>query len=188
MTLLPVPAGPPIETMPTARVGQELDGDALLGGPTVQIEQRAVAPHEVDALVVAHTTERGLRPGRAGDQRDARVAGQIARLDEIHDPLGEQLVDGLAVDFELDVPAPGRVAVGELVAVFVGVEANDARLQPQREVLGHDRDEVALVGEVLGDGEDAVVVVVRRERRGQSGRVLVVQLDPQRTAGRVDDE
>ncbi len=76
--------------------------------------------------------------------------------------------------------------LGELVAVLVGVEADDRRLEPQRQVLGDDGDGVALGGQVPGDGEDAVVVVVGGERRRQARRVGVVELDPQRAAVLVD--
>ena len=78
------------------------------------------------------------------------------------------------------------VSLGELVAVLVGVEADDARLQPQRQVLRDDDDAVALVGQVLRDGEDAVVVVLADQRGGQAGRVHVVELDAQRAAERCD--
>ena len=86
-----------------------------------------------------------------------------------------------AVDLELDEAGPGRVG-GELVAVLVGVEADDARLQAQRQVLGDHGDVVALEAQVVGHGEDAVVVVVGRQRRRQAVGALVVQLDPQRAA------
>ena len=181
MTLLPVPAGPPIDTMPTRRIGEQIDGDALLGGPAVQVEQRAVASDEVHALVVADASQRGLRSGRAGNERDARVARQVARLAQVDESLGEQFVDGVAVDVELDEAVPARVP-GQLVAVLVGVESDDAGLEPQRQVLGDDGDVVSFVGQVLGDGEDPVVVVVRRQRGREPGGVLMVQLDPQRAA------
>ena len=154
----------------------------------MQIEQRAVAAHEVNALVVAHPPERRLRPGRARDQRDTGVARKVPRLDEVDDPFREQLVDGVAVDLELDEATPARIAGGQLVAVLVGVETDDARLQPQRKIFGDDGDGVALVGQVLRHGEDAMVVVVRRERGRQSGGVLMVQLDAQRAARGIGDE
>ena len=58
----------------------------------------------------------------------------------------------------------------QLVAVLVGVESDDAGLEPQRQVLGDDGDLVSFVGQVLGDGEDPVVVVVRRHRGRERGR------------------
>ena len=98
----------------------------------MQVEQRSVATHEVDALVVVHPSERGLRSRGAGHECDARVARKLARLDEIDDAFGEELVDRVTVDFELDEPRPTAVTGGELIAVFVGVEADDARLEPER--------------------------------------------------------
>jgi hypothetical protein len=93
----------------------------------------------------------------------------------------EELVDGRAVDLERGHPRPPRVA-GELVAVLLGVEIDDRRLQPQWEVLGDDTDGEVLVGEVLGHGQDAVVVGVTGERRRERRRVLVVELHPERPA------
>ena len=50
-------------------VGQQVDGDALLGGPAAHVEQRAVAADQVDPLVVVDPPEGRLA---AGVQRDAR--------------------------------------------------------------------------------------------------------------------
>ena len=62
-------------------------------------------------------------------------------------------------DVELDEAGPAGVG-GELVAVLVGVEADDAGLQPQRQVLGDHDDVVALARQAERHGEDAVVVGV----------------------------
>ena len=70
-TLLPVPAGPPMDDDADRRVGEQVEGDALLGRAAVDVEEAAVAPHEVHPLVVVHPAERRLR---AGDERHAGVA------------------------------------------------------------------------------------------------------------------
>ena len=80
-----------------------------------------------------------------------------------------QLVDHRAPGVELDEAGPAGVG-GELVAVLVGLEADDPRLQPQREVLGDDDDVAALAAEAERDGEDAVVVGVGAERLRQRRR------------------
>ena len=112
-------------------------------------------------------------PGRAPDceplEGDAGVARQVPGLVEVDHALGEQLVDHRRLDLELGEAGPGLV-VDLLVAVLVGVQADDARLQAQRQVLGDHDDVVALDGQVVGDGEDAVVVVVGPQRRRQRRR------------------
>ena len=102
---------------------------------------------------------RAERRLRARVQRDAGVARQVARLGEVDDLVLVELVDHRAPDVELDEAGPAGVG-GELVAVLVGFEPDDAGLQPQRQVLGDDDDVAALAAEAAGDGEDAVVVGV----------------------------
>ena len=104
---------------------------------------------------------------------------------ELDDPISVELVDAFAVDVELDEPCPCRVA-RELVAVLLRVEADDAGLQPQRQVLRDHDDAVGLVGQVLRHGEDAMVVVLADQRGGQAGCVHVVDLDAQRATERCD--
>ena len=67
-------------------------------------------------------------------------------------------------------------------AVLVGGQADRRRLDPQRHVLGDERDVASFGGEVQRHGEDARVVAVDAEARGQRRQVGVVQLDVQRAA------
>ena len=116
-------------------VGQEVDGEALLGRPAPHAEQLALGAQQVQSLVGVHPSQRRLRPGV---QRDAGVARQGAGLGEVDDLVLEELVDHIAGDVELDESAPTGVG-GELVAVLVGVQPDDGRLEPQREVLATPR-------------------------------------------------
>ena len=68
-------------------------------------------------------------------------------------PCVVERVDLLAGDVELGHAGPAGVD-GELGAVLLGVEPDGGRLDPHRQVLGHQRDVAALGGEVHGDGED----------------------------------
>ena len=111
--------------------------------------------------------------------------GSSRASSDVDHPVAVQLVDEAGLDLELGEAGPRRVR-RQLVAVLVGLEADDARLQAQREVLRDDDDVVALQAQVLGDGEDAVVVVVGRHRRREAGGRLVVQLDAERAAPLVD--
>ncbi len=144
----------------------------------MHVEQRAVAADEVHALVVVDAPERRLA---AGVQHDPGVAREVTGLAEVDDVVVEQRVDGRAVDVELHHAGPVAVA-GQLVAVLVGVEADDRRLEAQRQVLGDDGDLAALGREVAGHGQDAVVVGLAAQRRGEPGHLGVVELDPQRAA------
>ena len=159
-------------------VGQHVDGDALLGRPPADVEQRAVAAGEVHRLVLVDPPERRLA---AGVQHDARVARQVAGLAEVDDVVLEQRVDGRAVDVDLHHPGPVAVA-RQLVAVLVRVEPHDRRLEPERQVLGDDGDVAPLGRDVAGHGQDAVVVGLAEQRRGEPGHLGVVDLDPQRAA------
>src|SRR5581483_12325706 len=91
------------------RVGEQVDGDALLRGAPVEVEQGAVTAHEVHALVGTHAPERGLRTDGAGDERDPGVARQLARHVEVDDALCVQRVDHVAVDVEVDEARPARI-------------------------------------------------------------------------------
>ena len=104
---------------------------------------------------------------------------------EVGDLLLVELVDDRAPHVELHEPGPAGIR-GELVAVLVGLEPDDTRLEAERQVLG-DHDHLAsLAPEAQGHGEDAVVVGRRGERLGQRLELLVVQLDPERAAFVVD--
>jgi hypothetical protein len=93
---------------PDGLVGEEVDGQPLLGRAPAQVEQRAVAPDEVEALVGPHPREGRLAPGV---QHDPGVAGQVARFGEVGDPLVPELVDCAPVDDQL--LAPVQLADGE---------------------------------------------------------------------------
>ena len=145
------------------RVGEQVDGDALLGAAAAHVEQRAVAAHQVHPLVVVHPAERRLRSRRAGRRRcctgrsraSARSTTRSANSSSMH------------VASTSSSTKPVQLAsAGQLVAVLVGVEADDARLEAQRQVLGDDGDVVALVRQVLRHGQDAVVVVVAGSAAG----------------------
>ena len=60
----------------------------------------------------------------------------------------------------------------ELGPVLLGRQPDRRSLDAQRQVLGHERDVVALGREVAGDGEDAAVVVAQRKpgRQDATGR------------------
>ena len=55
---------------------------------------------------------------------------------------------------------------GQLVAILVGGEADDARLQPEGQILRDEGDGTPLVGDRAGDRQDPVVVRVGPERGG----------------------
>ena len=128
---------------------------------------------------------RAERRLRTRMQRDTGVAGQVARGLEVDDLLLVELVDHRAPRVELDEAGPAGVG-GELVAVLVGLEPDDAGLEAQRQVLGDDDDVATLAPEAHRDREDAVVVGRRGERLGQRLELLVVELDPERAALVVD--
>ena len=86
---------------------------------------------------------RAERRLRSRVERDAGVARQLARPREVDHLVLEQLVDHRAPHVELHEAGPARIG-GELVAVLVGLEADDARLEAQRQVLGDDDDLAAL--------------------------------------------
>ena len=146
------------------------------------VEQCPVAAHEVDALVVVHPAERRLR---AGGERHAGVARQVACLDELDDTLRRTARRSIvAVDLELDEPGPAGSLASSL--------RYSSAWRPT--MLAFSRSGRSLVttvtswpssAEVLRHGEDAMVVVVRRTARREPGCVLVVELDAQRAAGLV---
>ena len=68
-TLLPVPAWPPRLTMPTVGSASRSMAMRCSAERPAHVEQRAVAAHEVDALVGVHPAERRLRARRAARRR-----------------------------------------------------------------------------------------------------------------------
>ena len=90
-------------------------------------------------------------------------------------------INRVDADLEFDDPRPTGV-VDQLVAVFLGPESDDARLQSEREVLG-DQDHVfSIVAQMIGDGEDAMIVDVGLEGEWKVRHRHVVDFDPQRAA------
>ena len=84
-------------------VGEQVDGDALFGGASAHVEQRAVASHEVQSLVGVHACDGRLR---TGVQDDTGVARQFTRSRIVDPTLVEQFVDEAALDVELDHARP----------------------------------------------------------------------------------
>ena len=117
-------------------IGEQVEGDPLLGAAARARRTASGRRARGAPACRVHPAERRLR---AAGQRDPGVARQVAGLVEVDDPLVEQLVDDRLLDRELDEAGPVLV-VGLLVAVLVGVEADDAGLEPQRQVLGDDGD------------------------------------------------
>ena len=107
-------------------------------------------------------SESSTRPG---------VAGQVAGRLEVERAVVVQLVEVGGLDLELGHAGVARVGVADrLGAVLLGVEADRRGLDPHRQVLGDQRDVVALVGEVAGHGQDPGVVVAEPEAGGQRRR------------------
>ena len=111
------------------------------------------------------------------------MAGQLARGGQVDRPVVVQLVELGRGHVELGHPGVAGVGVADRVAaVVLGVEADGGGLDAQRQVLGDQRDGVALVGQVARHGEDPGVVVAEPEARRQRGGVGVVELDADRAA------
>ena len=161
-------------------VEQHLQRDPLLGRAAVDAERLAVAADQVHLLVGADPAQRRTA---VGEQHQARVAGQLAGRLEVEHAVVVQLVELGGRDLELGHAGVAGVGVADrLGAVLLGVEADRGRLDPQRQVLGDQRDVEALVGEVAGHREDPGVVVAEPEAGRQRRRVGVVELDPERAA------
>ena len=152
-------------------VEQHLQGDPLLGRAAVDAERLAVAADQAHLLVGADPAQGGAA---VGEQHQAAVAGQVARGGQVDRPVVVQLVELGRGHVELGHAGVAGVGVADRVgAVLLGVEADRGGLDAQRQVLGDQRDVVALVGEVARDGEDPGVVVAEPEARraAQSGSV-----------------
>lgn len=109
------------------------------------------------------------------------MTGQLSSLG-IRQPSGViELVEILRAHLEFTEPGPPRLH-GHLGAVLLGVEADGRRLDPHGQVLAHDRDEEAFVGEILGNGQNPRVVVTQPKATGKGHRVGVIELDPQAAA------
>ena len=165
---LPVPARPPSETMPTSGSSSRSRAIRCSARAAVDAERLAVAAHQADLLV-------RRRPGPAPLPRSESSTspvwqGRSRAASRSSTPVVVQRRRGrAAVDLELGHAGPAGVD-GELGAVLLGVEADGRRLDPHRQVLGDQRDVVALVGEVAGDREDPGVVVAEPEARRAATR------------------
>ena len=119
------------------------------------------------------------QPGVArmiGDRREVRLLDEVERFAVV------EQVDGGGGHLGLGHAAPpGRVG-DRMHAVLVGVQADRGGLDPQRHVLGDQRDVSAVAAEVQRDGQDARVVAVDAEPGGQHRQIGVVELDVQGAA------
>jgi len=115
------------------------------------------------------------------DQPDSGVAGQIPRSSQVDLAVLKQHVD--VVDGRLDLVHPGPAGDDDVLGVvFVGRQTHRGGLDPQRNVLAHQRDSSPLRRQVGGTGQDPRVIVLGAEPRGQHRGVAVVELNVQRTA------
>ena len=136
-TLLPVPAGPPMATMPTSwSASRSMAMRCSAERPCTSNSVRSPRTRWT-ALVLVHAAERRLA---AGVQRRRRccTAGRGPRRGRRRGRRTAASMVGPSTSSSTK-PVQLRVA-GQLVAVLVGVEADDRRLEPQRQVLGDDRD------------------------------------------------
>ena len=104
------------------------------------------------------------------------MAGELGSRDALEPAVLVEVVHLLDGDLELVHAGPPRLD-GELGAVLLGLEATGRGLDPHRQVLAHDRDEPALVGQVARHREDAGVVVTEPETCRQRRGIRVVELD-----------
>ena len=149
----------------------------MFGGPSPEAEHLAITADQLDLLVGVHPTE-GVRA--SAQQPNTGVAGQVSRVDQVDLALGEERVDLFGRDVELRHAGPaGRDHV--LGVVLVGGQAHRAGLDAQRNVLGDQRDSLALGGQIGRAGQDPSVVGVGAEAQRQHRRVGVVQFNLKRS-------
>ena len=153
-------------------VEQQVEGDALLGGPAVQAERLAVAPHELDLLV---RPDPGERARAAGVQHQPGVAGQVTGGFAVERAVFVQFLYVGRGDVSSAMPGPARVD-RQLGPVLLRLQPNRRRLDPQRQVLADEDHVVALVGEGLGHRQDPRVVVPEPEAGREDLRIDVVEL------------
>ena len=120
-------------------------------------------------------------------QHQARVAGQLPGLLVVERLARVQLRH--LVGTQLDLGDPGPPGVARLtVPVLVGDQAHRGGLDPQRHVLGHEGDVVALRREGQRHREDARVVGLGAEAGRQDRRIGVVELHPNDATRIVDGD
>ena len=118
-------------------VGEQVDGDALLGRAAADVEHR-VRRRARGAPACRRAPGRAPTASRRAARRRCCTAGRGPRRGRRPAPRSSSSISA-GLDVELDEAGPARVG-RQLVAVLVGVEADDARLQAQRQVLGDDGD------------------------------------------------
>ena len=156
--------------MPISGSMQQVERDALLGGAAVQPERLAVAAHQPDLLVRGDPAERGRPPA---EQPQPGVAGQLARRPRRRRRRRRTAsAISCGVDVELGHAGPAR-ARDVLAVVLVGGQADRRGLDPQRHVLGDQRDRPARFG-----GE------VRARRPGCGCRCCRAEARPAAPTGR----
>ena len=149
--------------------------------------ERPCSPNASRSPRTSRTCLSGVDPAQRaaalGEQHQAGVAGQVAGLRRGRARSSSYSSSRSAAGRPRPRPCrSSRTRRAELGAVLLGVQPDRRRLDPHRQVLGDQRDVVALGGEVAGDREDPGVVVAEPEAGGQRRRVGVVELDPQRAA------
>ncbi|CAB4929271.1 unannotated protein [freshwater metagenome] len=159
-------------------VQQQVQRDPLLGRAAVQSERLAVPAHQLHVLVGGHPAQ---RRAAGGEQDQPGVGGQLGgRGHEQGAPVVEHR-DLVVGQRQLGHPGPAGVHRPP-AAVLVGVQADRRRLDPQRDVLGHQAHVPALGPQVQRDDHDPAVVAVVAEPGRQHRGVGVVELDVQRAA------
>jgi hypothetical protein len=120
---------------------------------------------------------RRTRPSAFGLEHQSGVDGQLRRFCHVGALRGEEFVDLLGGDGQLRHARPAGVGDGEFGAVLLGEQADGGSLDPQGQVLGHDRHVVSLRLKVSGHCQDPRVVVAQPVTRGKHPRVGVVEFD-----------
>jgi hypothetical protein len=141
-------------------------------------EDLAVTADELHALVGVDATQR-VRV--ATEEANPGVAREITRILQIDLAVGEEHVDLVGGHVDLGHARPAR-RDDVLGVILVGGQPHRACLDAQRNVLGHQRDSLALGGEVCCARQNPGVVAVGTEAGGKDRRIAVVELDVQRAA------
>jgi len=113
------------------------------------------------------------------------MARQVAGRLIIQGACVVQLLDVTAGHLQLRHPGPAGVH-RQLGPVLLGGQAHRGGLDPQRQVLAHQHDVLALGGQAAGHRQDARVVVPEPEPGREHRGVGVVELDLDRAAERAD--
>src|SRR6516165_7352775 len=163
-------------------VEQQVQRDALLGAAAPQPERLPVTAHQLHGLVRLDPAQR-TAVGRA--QHEPGVAGQLAGGFAIQGARFVQLLDVTAGHLQLGHPGPARVH-RQFGAVLLGGQPDGGGLDPQRQVLAHQHDVLALGGQAAGHRQDPRVVVPEPEPGREHRGVGMVELDLDRAAEHAD--